>query len=248
MELTMSEDALPAGSAPAEATASREPAALSPAEIRVLGALIEKQLTTPEYYPLTLNALTAACNQKNNRDPVLTMDDKSVLRAIDELRNYRLVWQVSQAGGRTPKYQHDFAAVYGTTLPETALLCELMLRGPQTIGELRTHASRMTPLPDLASVEAILGSLVNRQAGALATPLPRETGRREIRYAHLLGGPVAEAATETGAPPAEAARLEILNENQRLNRLEETVTRLRTDLDDLIRRLSPLLDSPDKGS
>jgi hypothetical protein len=221
--------------APSDAAPAPPPAALplTPEEVRVLGALVEKELATPEYYPLTLNALVAACNQKSNRDPVTALDEKTVVHALDLLRERKLAWQVSQSGSRALKYRHDLPAAYGTSAAETAVLCELMLRGPQTIGELRTHASRLAPLPDLASAEAAVRGLVERGARALAAPLPREPGRREIRYAHLLAGPPAEAQPAAVQPPPVCP-----GTDERLSRLEADVAALRAQVRELARRVA----------
>ena len=147
---------------------------LTPEELRILGALIEKGITTPDYYPMTLNALTAACNQKSNRDPVLEYGEKTVVRALDSLRDKGLIRVVSGHDMRVPKYYHRFTEVRELSAPEAAVLCELMLRGPQTPGELRTRGSRMHPFESLGEVESVLESLMERQAGAAtASGMPR---------------------------------------------------------------------------
>lgn len=206
---------------------------LSPAETRVLAALVEKELTTPAYYPLTLNALLAACNQKSNRDPAMQVEEADALAAIDGLKEKRLAWQVAMADSRVPKYRHGLTGRFPfLTPPAVAVLCELMLRGPQTPAELRARASRMCELSDAAAVEAALTVLAQAEGGPMAVLLPREPGRRERRYAHLLSGEPAVPA----APPSAAAdagpgpvRLE-----DRLAALEERLARLEA-------RLAPLL-------
>jgi uncharacterized protein YceH (UPF0502 family) len=202
---------------------------LNEAEVRVLGCLIEKQLTTPEYYPLTLLAVTAACNQKNNRDPLVAFDEKTVVRTLDSLRNRKLLCMLSLAGSRVPKYAHQVETLGPLTPPQIALLCELMLRGPQTVGELRTHAERMQPFASLEEVETVLNELLAREAGALVVRLPRQSGRKECRYAHLLAGEV--KVQEPVLPAlAEPVRLEVQVEEDRLGRLEQELRQVRDEL------------------
>jgi uncharacterized protein YceH (UPF0502 family)/8-oxo-dGTP pyrophosphatase MutT (NUDIX family) len=207
---------------------------LSAVEARVLGSLIEKELTTPEYYPLTLKALVAACNQKNNRDPEMALDEKTVVRALDSLREKRLAWEVSQAASRVPKYQHDLTRAIPVAAEAVAVLCELLIRGPQTVGELRTHTERMQRFESLEAVEAVLRGMAEREEGPLVARLRRETGRREPRFAHLLCGPI-----ETGeepAPVAEPARAQVLAENERLAKLETELAGMKAELGELRRR------------
>lgn len=206
---------------------------LTAGEARVLGALIEKQLTTPEYYPLTLNALIAACNQKNNRDPLMSLDESAVAAALESLRDKKLAWQVSLAGNRVPKYRHSFADVYRVREECVPLLAELLLRGPQTAAELRTRAGRMHAYGDPAAVEAILQGLADYGEGPLAIKLAREAGRREARWAQLLCGPVTASAA-AGEPPATAQGP--LSAGSRLERLEEEVAALRAQLSALQER------------
>ena len=178
---------------------------LTPTEARILGCLIEKSITTPEYYPLTLNSLTSACNQKSNRDPVMNLDTATVSAALEKLRYmHHLIWHVTVTGSRVPKYKHDFIDVIGVTDDQLAVLCVLMLRGPQTPGELRSRTGRLHAFESLADVIATLESLCHREHGALVTKLPREHGSREQRYQHLLCGDVDQAASprdETAAAP-----------------------------------------------
>jgi uncharacterized protein len=207
---------------------------LNPFEERVLGALIEKELTTPEYYPLSLNALTNACNQKSNRDPVMALEETDVVRALDSLRFKGLALQ-SADGGRVPKYAHSAAAKLHLDPPELALLCELLLRGPQTLGELRTRCERMHPFADLGEVEAVLTELAEREA-PLIVKLPRQPGRKEHRYAQLLGVPPEPAAEAEFA--AEPATRQVRAENERLAVLEEEVATLRRELAGLQREFA----------
>jgi uncharacterized protein YceH (UPF0502 family) len=176
---------------------------LDPHEARVIGCLIEKQITTPDQYPLSLNALTNACNQKSNRDPVLALDDAAVQQLVDRLSRKHLLFEKSGFGSRVPKYQQCFCntefAGLKFTPQETAIVCELLLRGPQTPGELRSHAARMAPLTDVSDVEAALETLAGHAGGALVLRLPREPGRRESRYAHLFGDATSRAALQAAA-------------------------------------------------
>lgn len=170
---------------------------LAPLEARVIACLIEKEITTPEQYPLSLNALVNACNQKSNRDPVLDLDESTVQQTVDQLVKRYLVSEHGGFGSRVAKYQHRFCNTeYGTlkfTPHELGIVCELLLRGPQTPGELRSRASRLCPLKDVTEVEAALDSLARREDGPYVKRLPREPGKRESRFAHLFGGEIADA-------------------------------------------------------
>jgi len=214
---------------------------LSPLEARVIGCLIEKQITTPDQYPLSLNALVNACNQKSNRDPVMEMDEVTIQGTVDQLARKHFVVEKSGFGSRVPKFQHRFCNTeYGTlklTAQELAIVCELLLRGPQTPGELRTRASRMAPFSEVGQVEAALESLRTREDGPFVVRLPREPGRRDSRYAHLFSGAVAVAAIEE-APQTVAVANVAGETSARLDRLEEQVRRLREELDDMKRRLA----------
>lgn len=205
---------------------------LNEIEIRVLGSLIEKELATPEYYPLTLNALTNACNQKSNRDPVMGLEDADVVRALDSLRLKQLALQ-SAEGGRVPKYRHTLVEKLRLSPAELSIICELLLRGPQTVGELRGRAERMHTFADLADVEMVLDELSERK---LLARLPRQPGRKESRYAHLFAGePQPDAAELTSQP--EAARLRVVAENERIARLEEELAGLRSEVSELRRMM-----------
>ena len=171
--------------------------ALSLLETRVLGVLIEKQHTVPDTYPLTLLALTAGCNQKSSRDPVLDAAETEVQAAVDNLK--RLSAVIETSGGRVMRYAHNFGRVLDVPAQATALLAVLMLRGPQTVGELRINTERLHRFSDISSVDAFLAELAERPAGALVVELARRPGSREPRWAHLLSG--APAAAETAVPP-----------------------------------------------
>lgn len=212
-------------------------AVLNSVEARVLGALLEKQITTPAYYPLTLASLTAACNQKSNRNPVTALDEKEIARAILTLREKYLAWETAGAGARVMKYSHNLAQHFEFSDQQLAVLCELILRGPQTSGELRTHCERMYPLGDSDQTDAILQSLIEYPETPLAVKLPREPGRRENRYAHLLCGEP-EIPIEPVAVKPDAAVLEILAENERIAALEAEVQQLRAEMTELNRQFA----------
>lgn len=200
---------------------------LNDIEVRVLGSLIEKELTTPEYYPLSLNSLTNACNQKSNRDPVMALTEENVVRALDSLRFKQLV-VLSADGGRVPKYRHLLAEKMSLMPAELAIMCELLVRGPQTGGELRTRGERMHPFGDLAAVEEVLKELTIRES-PLITLLPRQPGRKESRYAQLFSA-LPESGEETSEARPEAARQRVIAENERMAKLEEEVAALRIEV------------------
>jgi uncharacterized protein YceH (UPF0502 family) len=219
--------------------------ALTPLEARLIGCLIEKEITTPDQYPLSLNALVNAANQKSNRDPLMQLGEREVQQTIDTLGRRHLVVEKSGFGSRVPKYQHRFCNTeYGTlkfTPQELACLCELMLRGPQTAGELRTRAARMAPFADANAAQATLQALANRADGPYVTALAREPGRRDVRYAQLFtgmpesaisGAEAAEIAAQRPPSGAGAAGTNADSEaavallEQRLHDLEERVRRL----------------------
>lgn len=204
---------------------------LNPVEVRVLGSLIEKQVTTPEYYPLTLNALTNACNQISNRDPVVSFDEKTVVRAIESLREKQLAWMVT-GSGRVPKYEHRLAEALNLAEQEIAVLCVLMLRGPQTTGEIRGRTGRLYEFQELSEVELTLQALMSADPQPLVVKLPRQAGMKESRYAHLLAGEV-QVEEHEAAPRLEPAALEVRAENERIARLEETVERLGQEFTEL---------------
>jgi len=205
---------------------------LNPTEVRVVGALIEKQVTTPEYYPLTLNALRQACNQLSNRDPVVAFDEKTVAWALESLRDRKLIRVVTTADGRVPKYRHVLDEALGLKSPEMAVMCVLMLRGAQTVGEIRTRTERLYPFSALSFVETTLEDLMMREP-PLVVKLPRQTGRKESRYAHLLGGEVQVAEAEDATPQVERAMLEVRAESEKFARLEEELKLVRAELSEL---------------
>jgi uncharacterized protein YceH (UPF0502 family) len=210
-------------------------ALLNEVEVRVIGSLIEKQVTTPEYYPLTLNALVNACNQISNRDPVVTYDEKMVARALESLREKNLAYVFYGSDSRVPKYKHVMTEIFHLAPPELALMCVLMLRGPQTNGELRGRTGRLYEFADLTEVEATLEKLMARDDPALVARLPRMAGQKEARYAHLLAGDVAVVAAAAAveqpkAPRAEQSVLEVRAENERVARLEAEVETLRREV------------------
>jgi uncharacterized protein YceH (UPF0502 family) len=183
------------------ATVTMSLTALSLLEARVLGVLVEKQHTVPDTYPLTLLALTAGCNQKTSRDPILNASEAEVQAALDHLQSLSLV--VESSGGRVMRYAHNVARVLAVPSQAVALLAALMLRGPQTAGELRISCDRLHRFADISAVEGFLRELAARPAGALAVELPRQPGARETRWAHLLSGPpAAESAARPAAPEA----------------------------------------------
>lgn len=213
-------------------------AQLSPVEIRVLGCLIEKEIATPEYYPLTLNSLVAACNQKSNRDPIMVLDATAVLQTLEDLRyDQHLVMLITSSGSRVAKYKHTLFAKWEFTPQEVAILCELFLRGPQTVGELRTRTERLFPFASISEVEAALTSLTEWGGGSFVVKLPREFGCREQRWAHLFSGEVIISPSATEAK-SESARIIVQAENERIMALEGEVAFLRTQVDQILAELS----------
>jgi len=213
------------------------PIELTANEARVIGCLIEKQIATPDQYPLSLNALTNACNQKSNRHPVLALEERDVQAVVDALMRRQLVLEKSGFGSRVPKYQHLFCNTQFGSLkfsPQgTAIICELLLRGPQTPGELRTHAARLAPLHDVSEVESELEELATRPDGPFVARLTREPGRRESRYMHLFSGEappfVEDEPRPSRAAPASAAGASA--DAERIATLEAAVAELRHELE-----------------
>jgi uncharacterized protein len=206
---------------------------LSETEVRVLGVLVEKEITTPEYYPLSLNALVNACNQKSNRDPVMTLDEDAVRKAIRALTD-RAMARSASGDSRVAKFEHRLNELYNFHRHEIAVLCVLLLRGPQTPGELRTRSERMYAFEDLDAVHAALNLLMRRDP-PLVKVLPRQPGTKESRYMHLLAGDadpegvgsmIEDAAHDTGSPRASA-------EAERVRNLEDEVSQLRRELETL---------------
>ncbi|HEX5160272.1 MAG TPA: DUF480 domain-containing protein [Steroidobacteraceae bacterium] len=209
---------------------------LSAIEARIIGSLIEKQVTTPDQYPLSLNALVNACNQKSNREPFMQLDEATVKSAVDGLARRHYVVEKSGFGSRVPKYQQIFCNTeFGSlkfTPQETAIICELLVRGPQTPGELRSRVSRMAELPDPGIIETLLAGLANRPEGALVVQLPRETGRRDSRWAQLFEElPEVSAATDAPPPRSEPAAPRPASDlAARVAALENEVAALRAEL------------------
>ncbi len=202
---------------------------LNEVEARVLGALLEKEITTPDYYPLSLNALVNACNQKSNRDPVMNVDEDSVRSALRALHDNSLARSVSAADSRVTKFEHRLQEAFNFDRREAAIFCELLLRGPQTPGELRSRAERMHHFDDLSEVQSALQRLMSREP-ALVKVLARQPGTKESRYLHLLSGDVESASSSAlQETPAVASR-----ENaDKFSRLESEVAELRKDIADL---------------
>ena len=204
---------------------------LNETEARVLGSLVEKQLTTPEYYPLTLNALAAACNQKSNRDPVMSLDETAILAAIDSLRDKNLVYLYYGSSSRTVKYKHMLPSVYEVEAPAVAVVALLLLRGPQTVGELRGRSDRLYPFSSLGEVQETLDELADR-GEPLVFKLERQPGQKEARYAHLLSGEVDAESILSRPEPAPARTNEKMNElESEVQRISEELRSLREDFE-----------------
>jgi len=202
-------------------------------ETRIIGALVEKEITTPEQYPLSLNALTLACNQKSNREPVLSLSESAVQAGLQQLQTRRLVREESGYGSRVAKYRHRFCNTEFSELQlsaqELAIVTVLFLRGPQTPGELRARTQRLAEFGDVEQVERVLNGLAQRQPEGLVMRLERLPGKREHRYAHLFSGPVAQADHHDGGAPLDRAGLEA-----RISVLEAELAQLRRQLDALV--------------
>jgi uncharacterized protein YceH (UPF0502 family) len=203
---------------------------LNDVETRVLGSLIEKDITTPDYYPLSLNALVNACNQKNNRDPVMNLQEDAVRDALNSLQDKRLAGPTSSADSRVTKYEHRLQEVFNFTRGETAILCVLLLRGPQTPGELRGRGERMHRFEDLTEVQSSLQHLMQRDP-PLARVLSRQPGTKESRYMHLLSGDIDDASVARAPSPVPAGAN--TTESGRIAQLEEQLTNLRKKVADL---------------
>lgn len=200
---------------------------LNPLEARILGVLIEKEKITPDAYPLTLNSLCSGCNQKTSRDPVMSVSEPEVQAALEELRSRLLVLETYGASGRVLRYTQNFAKCYGLPAASVALLAILMLRGPQTVSELRANCERLYRFDDASSVEAYLDELAARNAGALVVRLPKQPGSREHRWVHLVCGAVELPAIAARPEPGAGSRLAL---EERVARLEQELEALRTEL------------------
>jgi uncharacterized protein YceH (UPF0502 family) len=207
---------------------------LNDVEVRVLGSLVEKEITTPDYYPLSLNALINACNQKSNRDPWMSVDEDVVRDALHSLNEKGLAGATSSADSRVTKYEHRLQEVFNFTRLETAILCVLLLRGPQTPGELRGRSERMHRFNDLGEVQSTLQRLMKWEP-PLVTVLPKAHGTKEVRYAHLLAGPVESWQPE---PETEVMLTASSGSSERISRLEEQVSSIQKDVAELKQQLT----------
>jgi uncharacterized protein YceH (UPF0502 family) len=209
---------------------------LTAIEVRVLGSLIEKDITTPDYYPLSLNALVNACNQKNNRDPVTTLDEDSVADALSTLQAKRLAGPASGADSRVTKYEHRLQEVFNFDRREIALLCVLLLRGPQTPGELRSRTERMYHFEALDDITSTLDRLSQRQPPLVAI-LPRQPGTKESRYTHLFSGEAPDVSEVNGARVMPAATSSA-STSDRISALENQVAELKKEVSEIHQQLS----------
>ncbi|MGD9588256.1 MAG: YceH family protein [Pyrinomonadaceae bacterium] len=205
-------------------------ATINEIEVRVLGSLVEKQLTTPEYYPLTLNALTAACNQKSNRDPVMSLGESEILSAIDSLRDKNLVYLFHGSTSRTVKYKHMLPSVYELDEAGTAVMTLLMLRGPQTAGEIRGRSDRLHEFGSIGEVQEMLDELARRDE-PLVIKLERQPGQKESRYAHLLSGPVDPGMQLSPASPAASHGSAVSGLEDEVRELRKELNKLREEFD-----------------
>jgi uncharacterized protein len=212
------------------------PIDLTAAQARVLGALVEKENTTPEYYPLSLNALVNACNQKSNREPVMNLDEEDVRLALRVLEELQLAGRARNSDGRVTKYEHWLGEAFNFTRAETALLCVLLLRGPQTPGELRGRTERIHSFDEISDILAGLQKLMDRDP-PVAAILPRQPGTKEARYAHLLSGPVESIAI---APAERASMPDSSANDDRIAQLEATAAELRQEVNELREKIDRL--------
>ena len=217
-----------------------EPILLTTPEARVLGALVEKEVTTPDYYPLTMNALINACNQRSNREPVTNLDEDDVRQALHGLEDKQLAGRARSADGRVTKYEHWLGEAFNFSRAETALLCVLLLRGPQTPGELRSRTERMHPFEEISDVIAGLQKLMDREP-PLAAVLPRQPGTKESRYAHLLSGAVESIPVAATVPYAIESAAGTDEQTNRIAQLESAVAELQRELAGLKEKIDSLL-------
>ena len=199
---------------------------LTDVDVRVLGSLIEKEKTTPDYYPLSLNALTNACNQSSNRDPVVHFDEAAVASSIESLRKRGLARAIKRSDSRVTKFQHIVDETLNLDAREVAVLCVLMLRGAQTIGELKTRSARLHEFESLADIETVLNGLIVRDGTVLVVRLPRRSGQKEVRYAHRLSGEVTFDAPDQ-------ATLRVPADSERIGAIEEATEELKKEVSDL---------------
>jgi len=207
---------------------------MTPIEARVLGSLVEKEISTPEYYPLSLNALVNACNQKSNREPVMRLEEQEVRDALGALEDQQLAGPARGADGRVTKYEHHLQEVFNFTRGETAVICELLLRGPQTPGELRNRTERLYRFEEVSDVLTVLQRLMQREP-ALVAALPRQPGAREVRYTHLLCGEPALPAASPGEPASGSS------DHDRLLEIEAELAELRQEVATLRDQLAALM-------
>jgi uncharacterized protein len=208
------------------------PQTLGPVEVRVLFSLVEKELSTPDHYPLSLNALTNACNQSSNRDPVMALDEETVAGALTTLRRANLVRQIQSIGSRVPKFEHLLVTAADLSRVELAILCVLALRGHQTLAEVRTRAARLVSAEESDRLEAAAEGLIERAGPPLVARLPRRPGQKEARYAHLLSGDVHQDVDDAPTAPPPAPSSDRIAELERLvQELREEVSDLRAQLD-----------------
>ncbi|MDQ6787036.1 MAG: YceH family protein [Acidobacteriota bacterium] len=201
---------------------------LNEIETRICGALVEKQLTTPEYYPLTLNALVAACNQKTNREPVVAFDEQTVEQTLENLREKNLVYVFYGSTSRVPKYKHMLPNVYELDERETAVVCVLMLRGAQTLGELRERTGRLYEFSGLGEVNETLDALMRRDEPLIAK-LERQAGQKEVRYAHLLSGEIPAQSANVSVSPNQSSN----NQIDKIEKLEREIETMRDEINSL---------------
>ena len=216
-----------------------EPIKLTAAEARVLGSLVEKEVTTPDYYPLTMNALINACNQRSNREPVTDLDEDAVRQALHGLEDKQVAGRARSADGRVTKYEHWLGEAFNFNRGETALMCVLLLRGPQTSGELRSRTERMHEFAEMSDVIAGLQRLMEREP-ALVALLPRQPGARESRYAHLLSGPLESVQSPVVSQPAAHSVPTTPEQDDRIAQLESSVAQLKADVETLRKRFDDL--------
>lgn len=207
------------------------PEILNENEARIVGALVEKQLTTPEYYPLTLNALVNACNQKNNREPIVSYDERTVTESLERLRDRNIVYVFYGSTSRVPKYKHMLPSIYELEPPEVAVVCVMLLRGPQTLGELRTRTERLYAFSGLGELQETLDALMRRD-DPLVIKFDRLAGQKEARFGHLLSGPV-DVEAFAAAHAAAHARSGGTAAAERVEKVEEEVASLRAEVEEL---------------